>query len=74
MEKSELNRDIKRLRDNIKSGKIDPASEEARTEYKRLYGASDELKYMNRDSIVIMIVLNRKFLYIPLHQFGPLNY
>ena len=74
MEKQQLNAAIKKFAKQIKDKKIDPHSEAAHKEFTRLYGASDELKYMNRDSIVIMIVLNRKFLYVPFHQFGPLNY
>lgn len=39
-------------------------------EFKRVYYADDSFQYINRESILILLVLNRKTRVIPFHQFG----
>lgn len=77
MKKSELNRDIKRLNNNLlKAQKLsqDEYSElidnTARKEFLRLYYADRDFTYMNLTSIKIMLRLNVKFRFIALHNFG----
>lgn len=77
----ELNRDIKRMAAALKQIEAkysnDPASEyydyiegKFKPEFKRLYGADNEFKYMNAASIRIMLRLNVRHRVIPFHQFG----
>lgn len=75
MTTQELNRDIKRLHKAIalKSGTADYynyVDTTARTEFKRLYYADKEFKYMSKESIKMMIRLNLKHRFEPLHMFG----
>lgn len=74
MTAKELNTAIKRLAANIKSGKVDPLSDQAHKEYNRLYDIDREMEWMNKNAIIIMVVLNRKFHYVQFHQFGPSDY
>lgn len=39
-------------------------------EFKRVYYADDSFKYINRESILILLVLNRKTRIIPFYNFG----
>lgn len=72
MTAKELNRDIKRL------GKLINTEKEYNEqllfahekEFKRLYNADREFKYMNAESIRIMLRINLRHRIIPLHQFG----
>jgi hypothetical protein len=75
MKPSELNRDIKRLSAKVKSisnspNYFDIVESEIKTEFKRLYYADTELKYMNLNSIKIMLRLNVQLRIIPFHNFG----
>lgn len=63
MTASELNRDIKKL---LKIQE-DPNFEK---EFKRLYFADSSFQYMNKKSILIMLRLNLRYRFIPLHSFG----
>jgi hypothetical protein len=71
MTNAELNRDIKRLAGKIKTGILDPYSQRAKDEFTRLYGADNELKHMNKESVIILLILNRKFHYVNFKDFGP---
>lgn len=81
MTNQELNRDIKRLYNNIKklsnSGTeagqkkyYDYVANEAAKEFSRLFWADKEMEAMNRQSLLIMLRLNVKHRFIPFHQFG----
>lgn len=70
MTNKELNAAVKKFAKDIKSKKIDPHSHEAKTEFTRLYGADKTLMAHNAESIRILLVLNRRYLYEPLHTFG----
>jgi hypothetical protein len=39
-------------------------------EFRRLYDADRELKYVSKDNILRMLILNRRHRVIPFHQFG----
>jgi len=77
MTKQELNRDIKKLNSEIYRMSFEDRNEylnyidtTARKEFNRLYLADKTFEYMNRDSILIMLRLNLKHLFTPLHTFG----
>ena len=74
MTKQELNRDINRMYINYISNKNNTIMKfdynAMFEEYRRLYYADDELKYMNKKSIRIMLILNRIYRIIPFHMFG----
>lgn len=77
MTTTELNRDVKRLLKTFQ--KIDNnnledyfkvVDEQIKPEFLRLYRADDTLESFNKTSLLIMIRLNNKFRFVPLHQFG----
>lgn len=79
MTTKELNRDIKRLLNTYKALnelKMDNDTYfksielSIKPELKRLYYADQEMKYMTKDSILILLRLNVRFRVIPFHQFG----
>jgi len=71
MTKQELNRDVKRLWNNhLKCDNYDQIEKTVIPEFKRLYGADKDFKYLNRDNILRIMVLNRKYNIIPFHRFG----
>jgi hypothetical protein len=78
MTKQEFNRDIKRLFKDWKKASEGTASEEyfsevepkMKKEFQRLYFADSEFKYISRDNILRMIILNRRHRIIPFHQFA----
>jgi len=80
MTKTELNRDIKRLKNRANKfyeklhSELKANSEfeedELKSELHRLYYADKEMKHMNKDSVLVMLRLNQKLRVIPLHQFG----
>jgi hypothetical protein len=77
MTKQELNRDIKRLfkefkkaAENLEIEKYFEVAEELKKEFRRLYDADRELKYVSKDNILRMLILNRRHRVIPFHQFG----
>jgi hypothetical protein len=39
-------------------------------EFKRVYYADDSFKYINRESILILLIFNRKTRIIPFYNFG----
>jgi len=77
MTKAELNRDIKRL---FKIYTIHCATDDANTffswverygkkEFMRLYDADKELTLLNKNSILMLMKMNRHLTIIPLHLF-----
>lgn len=81
MTAKELNRDIKRLYKKVQTLKdneyehltedyLNIVDNEIKPEYRRLYFADREFKYMNKQSVLIMLSLNNAFRFIELHQFG----
>jgi len=82
MTKKELNRDIKRLGSEIYRMSFEDQNKwfeylekVAKPEFIRLYYADGSFEYMNLNSVKIMLALNSKYKFIPLHQFGlNINY
>ena len=77
MTKQELNRDIKRLANEIYRMSFEPQKKyfeylekTAAKEYKRLYNADSNFEYMNLLSVKIMLRLNVSHKFVPLHNFG----
>lgn len=75
MTKQELNRDIKRLYNNIEKAKNTPSFFEyidnnAKKEYTRLLNASDDFSALSKKSVLILYRLNLSYRFIPLHTFG----
>lgn len=77
MTKRELNRDIKRLASEIYRMSFEDANKyftyierEAKREYLRLYDDDDTFENMNRQSILIMMVLNRMHKFKAQRHFG----
>lgn len=77
MTKQELNRDIKRLNSEIYRMSFKDQREylnyidiTAKMEFNRLYMADKTFEYMNKESIVIMLKLNLRHRFVPLHTFG----
>jgi hypothetical protein len=78
MTKQELNRDIKRLFRNWRIASDGIATEEyfsevepkMKKEFQRLYFADSEFKYISRDNILRLVILNRRHRVIPFHQFA----
>jgi len=82
MTPKELNRDIKRLNAYLKSISeisdktgdsttyFKQVDEVAKPEFIRLAGADRDCSYMNLQSLKIMLRLNLKHRFIPLHTFG----
>lgn len=77
MTKQELNRDIKRLANEIYRISFDTQEKyfeylekEAKKEFIRLYNADRNFEYMNGKSVLIMLKLNLTNKFIPLHTFG----
>jgi hypothetical protein len=74
MTNAELNRDIKKFAQQIKDGKLDPHSEQAKQEFNRLHGADKTMEAWTITSWRIMVVLNRSYRFYPFHIFGPADY
>lgn len=83
MTKRELNRDIKRLRNNIAKAllKENGADEyfkyidgEAKREFTRLYYADPTMQSMSKQSIIMMLGLNVSHRFIAMHHFTPSKY
>ena len=78
MTTKQLNADIKKLYANIKKYKEANGStyeyidNVAKAEFKRLYYADIKFEYMNKQSILIMLRLNLRHVFFPLHSFGIL--
>jgi ABC-type branched-subunit amino acid transport system substrate-binding protein len=70
MTKQELNRDIKRLAKMKATDESGNLSDTFVKEYKRLYGADNEMTWLTAQSIRIMLHLNLRYRIIPLHLFG----
>lgn len=77
MTKTELNRDVKRLNSEIYRMSFEDFNEyqnyietAARKEFRRLYDADNQFEYMNKQSVIIMLKLNLRHQFIPLHTFG----
>lgn len=75
MTTQELNRDINRLYKAIEKSKgkesyYEDLENVHSKEFKRLYNADNNFEYMNKKSILILMVLNRRFRFIPFHNFG----
>ena len=83
MTNKEINRDIKRMwkkfdeiRDNLNAHAINTKEygelieEKIRPEYLRLAHADNSFKTMNRKSILILIIINRKFQFERQFRFG----
>ena len=72
MTNQELNRDVKRLWKKVQ--KTDVLCEwkmlEIKTEFLRLYNADREFEVFNRTSILIILVMNRKYNFRPHHSLG----
>lgn len=79
MTSKELNHDIKKLWKSI--DKVNNTckslaeyfayvNNEARTEFLRLYHADSKFEYMSKTSILIMMRLNLRHKFEPLHMFG----
>lgn len=74
MTTKELNKAIKRFAEDISQAKIDPYSEAAKKEFNRLANADNEMKYINKESVIALFVLNRVYKFVPLTMFGPTSY
>ena len=76
MTNAELNRAVKKFAKDLKSGKIEPYTddEKAKKEFQRLHDADKTFKALNADSLRIMIVLNRAYHFINPNYFGPADY
>lgn len=75
MTKQELNRDIKRLYNNIEKAKNTPLffeyiEKQAKKEFTRLLYASDDFSALSKKSVLILYRLNLRHRFIPLHTFG----
>ena len=80
MTAKEVNRDIKRLNNLVKSlKKLHKDNNEAyfrdieksvKPEFKRLYNADDSFNSFNLESVKIMLRLNLSFRFVSLHTFG----
>ena len=77
MTKQELNRDIKRLWNlHISLNSLEPeqyykeVEERVKPEFKRLYGVDREFKYLNKQSIIILMSINLTHRFVELHSFG----
>lgn len=68
MTTAELNRDIKRLAKQLGTDK--EHTEEFKKEFLRLYGADNDFKYSNKDSVLTLLRINLRHRFIALHQFG----
>lgn len=66
MTKQELNRDIKRLANNHQNME----ESDVKKEIHRLYYADSEFKYMNLNSVKMLLRLNLRYRVIALHFFG----
>jgi hypothetical protein len=74
METKELNRAIKRFAQEVSEARIDPYSEAAKAEFTRLSGADPEMKYINKESVITLFVMNRAYHFVPFTIFGPSSY
>lgn len=77
MTKQELNRDIKRLANEVYRMSFEPQEKyfeylekTASKEFRRLYNSDSNFEYMNLLSVKIMLRLNVSHKFIPLHNFG----
>ena len=81
MTKQELNRDIKRLFNKAQNALSNQTNDEYHKltsgrdsevgkEFKRLLYADKEFKYMNKQSVCMMLRMNVRYVYEPLHLFG----
>lgn len=78
MTKNELNRDIKRLYAKISrlsNGNNNDAyyhylQNQGQKEFERLYWASDDFSLLTKQSILILLVLNRRHRFMAFHNFG----
>lgn len=72
MTTKELNRDIKRLHKSISNADMldEKIKQEHRKEFMRLYLADKEFSYINAENIKIMLRLNLRYRFEPLHLFG----
>jgi len=76
MTNQELNRDIKRLYNEINKASIKADDlcyayiEQAKKEFTRLYYADRGFQVLTKQSILIMLHLNLRFRIVPLHTFG----
>lgn len=74
MTTKEQNAAIKRMGSRIKNGALDGHSPEAKELFTTLYYADREMKYIDKESVIILFVLNRRFKYENINAFGPLDY
>jgi hypothetical protein len=71
-EARELNRQIKYLNKRIKNRKDESQEELIKLgpEFIRLHNLDPNFKYMNRQSILMMLSINRTYKFIPFNNFG----
>lgn len=69
MTTKELNLSVRRLKKKYKTMKSDDYNFMV-SEIKRIYYADPEFKYLNRNSILILLKLNLIFRVMPFRQFG----
>jgi hypothetical protein len=76
MTNSELNRDIKRLYKSVKTLEntnnekfFDAIQNESKKEFTRLYFADKKAEFITKDSLLKMMVLNRRYCFIAFHNF-----
>lgn len=89
MTNQELNRDIKRLfvkytnkhTSNDTSNwtqkewdNYEVKENEFKAEFNRLYRADSEFTNLNKNSVTMLVILNRKLRTIPFHVFGPTEF
>ncbi len=74
MTKAVLNKSVKSFAANIEAGKIDPFSEQAKLLFETLHNADNSFKSFTAQTLIIMIVLNRKYHFMNANYFGPTNY
>ena len=77
MTTAQLNKDIKKLNSEIyrhsfmdKEIYSEYISSEAYKEFARVYMADVQFKYINKESVLILLSLNLKHRFIPLNNFG----
>ncbi len=72
MTKAELNKEVKALWKKVKSTEVfcEWTETEIEAKYKILYYVDHDFTYLNRDNVLRMVIMNRKFHIIPWHQFG----
>lgn len=77
MTKQQINNKVKQLHNKVKQlEKLDiddhfkALDKEIKPLFREIYNSDKTFNLMNKKSILVMLVLNRRFRIIPFHQFG----